>query len=152
MVEDEGRKKKGDYVRRLTGTEFAKANHQLAYPSASLSISQWLELKRNKLINISFTLWAEQCWQHCLQLLGFLAFALHLDKSWQAKYVFCPVPSHTACNKKDVWQKFPWNLGCLRSASFPWGNLKDKGGQPQQKLTHFNSQHCRYEYTLVMAG
>lgn len=104
-------------------------------PSASLSSSQWLERKRNKFINIFFIFWVEQCWQHCLQLSGFPAFALNQNKTWQSQYVFCPVLSHTTFTKKVVWQKFAWNLGCLRSASFPWGNLMDKGGQPQQKLT-----------------
>lgn len=104
-------------------------------PRATSSSSQCLEVKRNKFINIFFISWVEQCWQCCLQLPGCTAFAPYLEKTWQAQYVLCPVLGHSAFSKKVSWQKFAWNLGCLRSPTFPWGNLMDKGGQPQQKLT-----------------
>lgn len=103
--------------------------------TATLSSSQCLEVKRNKFINVIFISWVEQCWQRCLHLSGCAAFALYLDKTWQAQYVLCSVLGQSAFSKKVFCQMFAWNLGCLRSPTFPWGNLMDKGGQPQQKLT-----------------
>lgn len=104
-------------------------------PTDTSSSSRCLEGKRNKFIKITFISWVEQCWQHCLQLSGSTTFALCLDKTWQAQYVLCLLLGQSTFSKKIFWQKFAWNLGCLRSPTFLWGNLVDKGGQPQQKLT-----------------
>lgn len=125
-MEDERRKEEEDYVWLLQVQSLQKQTKS--------SFIQCLEMKRNKFINIFIT-WVGQCWQSCLQLSGCTAFALYLNKIWQAQYVLCPVLGQGAFSQRVFWQKFSWNLGCLRSPTFPWGNLVDKGGQPQQKLT-----------------
>lgn len=102
-------------------------------PTATSCSSQCLEVKGNKFLNVILLSWVEHCGQCCCQ------DAQHLLNTWTKHdntsmcYAQCLVTAPFP--KKVFWQKVAWNLGCLRSPTFPWGNLMDKGGQPQQKLT-----------------